>query len=112
LANSLNECNAEICGALHDTATGRELHRVRKIDLLYFGGDMSDGTIAVFIYFAVLAVLILISGFTAKKFNYDENENDGIMIASVIWPISMFAIPVFYALRFMYKAGSWLAGKI
>jgi uncharacterized RDD family membrane protein YckC len=84
---------------------GRDLHRVRKIDLLYFGGDMSDGTIAVLIYFAVLAVLILSSGFVV-------NETDGIVIASIMWPIAMFAIPVFYAMRFMHKAGSWIASKI
>jgi riboflavin transporter FmnP len=91
---------------------GRDLHRVRKIDLLYFGGDMSDGTIAVLIYFAVLAVLILSSGFVVKRFNYDKNETDGIVIASIMWPIAMFAIPVFYAMRFMHKAGSWIASKI
>lgn len=26
--------NAEICGALNDTTTGRDIHRVRNIDLL------------------------------------------------------------------------------
>ena len=73
---------------------------------------MSDGTIAVLIYFAVLSILILIGGFIVKKFNYYKNETDAMIISFIIWPITIFAIPIFYALRFMYKAGSWIAGKI
>lgn len=73
---------------------------------------MSDGSIAVLVYFAVLAVLILSSGFVVERFNYDKSETDGIVIACIMWPIAMFAIPAFYVLRFMYKAGSWIAGKI
>lgn len=73
---------------------------------------MSDGTIAALIYILVLCILLVVSGFVAEKFNYDKDEKDGLITASVIWPISIFAIPIFCTLRFAYKAGKFLAGKM
>lgn len=73
---------------------------------------MSENTIAVLFYFLVLSVLLLLSGFVAGKYNYDDDEKRGIILGSIFWPIMIYVLPVFYALRFMYKAGTWIAGKI
>ena len=73
---------------------------------------MGDATAAVLIYFAVLAVLILGTGFVVTKFNYGQLKTDEVIIAIIVWPFLMFALPVFCLMRSIYKAGAWIAGKI
>jgi len=73
---------------------------------------MSENTIAVLVYFLVLSALILLIGFVAAKYGYDDDEKHGIILGSIFWPIMIFAFPIFYALRFMYKAGTRIAGKM
>ena len=66
---------------------------------------MDSNTIAFLVYLAVLSILLFVSGFFSERFKYDKNESDGIVIASIFWPISLFAIPAFYIANWIYRLG-------
>lgn len=70
---------------------------------------MTDSSIAIATYFIVLSVLLMLSGFVSTKFNYGTTEKDGITIACIVWPLTLFVLPVGAALISAYKFGSWLA---